>query len=195
MCIVTRETGEEADLIRFVRSPDGVVVPDLQRKLPGRGVWVSLSRERVAEAIKRQAFARGFGEACTVEPDMADRVARLLRTQTVSHLSLARKAGEAVQGFTKVEEALRKGPVRLLLHAVEAAPDGCQKLDRLAQPATLICKLLQGAEMDLAFGRANVIHAAVAAGGLADKLVYFIQRMAKYDGMDFSGTLGSKDRI
>ena len=35
MCIVTREVKDEAELIRFVRSPDGMVVPDLARKLPG----------------------------------------------------------------------------------------------------------------------------------------------------------------
>ena len=59
MCIVTREVKDEAELIRFVRSPDGVAVPDLARKLPGRGVWVSLDRKMLAEAVAQEAvFAR-----------------------------------------------------------------------------------------------------------------------------------------
>ncbi len=118
MCIVTRNPGSDDTLIRFARAPDGVVVPDLAAKLPGRGVWVTCSAKTLGEAIKKQAFARGFEEECTVPDGMVDLVRQLLRKQAVSHLALARKAGVAVQGFTKVEEALRKSPVRVLLHAV-----------------------------------------------------------------------------
>ena len=187
MCVVTRESGSEETRIRFARSPDGVVVPDLQRKLPGRGVWVSLARDKVAEAVKRQAFARGFGEACQIDVDMPQRISVLLRGQVISHLSLARKAGEAVCGATKVEEALAKGRVRVLLHAADGSVDGIRKISRSAGAATLVCNLLQSSEMDLAFGRANVIHAAITAGGLAERMVYFIQRMADYDGLALGG--------
>src|SRR5439155_16522258 len=77
MCIVTREVKDEAELVRFVRGPDGAVVPDIDRKLPGRGVWVSLSRERVAEAVRRKAFSRGLGES-RVDAYLPDLVAGLL---------------------------------------------------------------------------------------------------------------------
>ena len=60
MCIVTREVKDEADLLRLVRSPEGEVVPDLARKLPGRGVWVSLTRDKVADAAAKGLFARGL---------------------------------------------------------------------------------------------------------------------------------------
>ena len=49
-----------ADLIRFVIGPDGEAVPDLKRKLPGRGVWVTATQDALADAIKRKVFARGF---------------------------------------------------------------------------------------------------------------------------------------
>ena len=187
MCVVTREAGPEETRIRFARSPDGLVVPDLQRKLPGRGVWVSLARDKVAEAVKRQAFNRGFDEPCLVDADMPQRISGLLRGQVISHLSLARKAGEAVCGATKVEEALAKGQVRVLLNASDGSVDGNRKISNKAGAATLVCNLLQSSEMDLAFGRANVIHAAVTAGGLAERLVFFIQRMANYDGLALRG--------
>ncbi len=183
-CIVTRKAGPEDELVRFVLSPDGEVVPDLQRKLPGRGCWVSLDRVVLAEAVKTRAFNRGFKGEARIPPDLADRVGLLLRQQALSHLSLARKAGEAVCGFTKVEEALQKGPVRLLLHAAEASGDGNRKLDRLKGPSTLSCGIFTSVEMDLAFGRANVIHAAVAAGGLAERLVGYLRRVAKYENLD-----------
>jgi predicted RNA-binding protein YlxR (DUF448 family) len=182
-CIVTRKPGTEDELLRFVLSPDGEVVPDLQRKLPGRGCWVSLDRKTLAEAVKTKAFNRGFKGEAKVSTDLPERVGILLRQQALAHLSLARKAGEAVSGNTKVEEALKKGPVRVLLHAAEGSEDGIRKLDRLKGPSTLSCSLFLTDEMDLAFGRANVIHAAVAAGGLAERLVQYIQRVAKYENL------------
>jgi uncharacterized protein len=183
-CIVTRKPGSEDELLRFVLSPDGEVVPDLNRKLPGRGCWVSLDRKTLAEAVKTKAFNRGFKGEARVSMDLPERVGILLRQQALAHLSLARKAGEAVSGYTKVEEALKKGPVRVLLHAAEGSEDGNRKLDRLKGPSTLSCSLFLTHEMDLAFGRANVIHAAVAAGGLAERLVSYIQRVAKYENLD-----------
>ena len=194
MCIVSREPAPEDRRIRFARSPEGVVVPDLLRKLPGRVVWVSISRDKVAEAVKRQAFARGFDEACTVDAELPEKLARQLRGQIISHLALARKAGEAVCGATKVADALAKGPVRVLLNAADGSPDGARKISRGVGPATLVCNFLQSSEMDLAFGRENVIHAAVAAGGLAERLVFFIQRLAEYDGLALGDTVGSKEK-
>ncbi len=182
MCIVTRQSLPEDELIRFVLSPDGEVVPDLARKLPGRGTWVLLSRGQVAEAVKKQVFRRGFESEAHAPEDLADRVGTQLRQQALSHLMLARKAGEAVSGATKVEEALSRGPVQVLLHAKEASEDGCRKINRAAQPGTVISAAFTSAEMDLAFGRANVIHAAVAAGGLASRLAYHIGRMERFEG-------------
>ena len=181
MCIVTREVMDEDALIRFVRGPDGGVVPDLQRKLPGRGVWVSLSAARVAEAVKKNLFSKGFSEATKANPELASLVGELLRKAALSYLSLAKKAGEAVTGFTKVEELLGRGRAKVLFHAVEAAPDGCRKLDKLAGPDVQIISLFHLDELDLAFGRSNVIHAAVAKGGLAEKLQAALRRIEVYE--------------
>ena len=183
MCIVTREVKDEADLLRFVRSPEGEVVPDLARKLPGRGVWVSLTRDKVADAAAKGLFARGFKAPCKAAPELADGVGKLLRGQVTSHLSLARKAGEALSGFTKVEEALRRGPVRLLLHAAGSAGDG-GKLDRLAGPRTVICGFLTPDDLDLAFGRTNVIHAALLAGPASANTLRRAQALADFVGED-----------
>ena len=193
MCIVTRAEASEDALVRFARAPDGTVVPDLQAKLPGRGVWVSCSRVILADAIKRKAFTRGFEEETIVPEGLADTVARLLRQQAVNQLSLARKAGMAVQGFTKVEEALRKGSVALLLHMQGAARDGSAKLDRLKARATLVSDSFRSDELDLAFGRENVVHAAVATGGLAEKLALLIQRMDGFEGRDGLLAKGSEE--
>ncbi len=193
MCILTREVRHEAQLIRFVQSPDGLVVPDLLRKLPGRGVWVSADRVSVAEVVKRNLFSRGFGGQASPSPDLPDLVQRLLRQQAVATLSLARKAGQALAGFIKVETALHKQKVQMLLHAPGCGADGTSKLNRLAGPETLISSLLTAAELDLAFGRTNVVHAALIVGGVADKLVFCMRRVAAYEAIEFSQSPGTKD--
>lgn len=180
MCIVTREVLDEAQLIRFVRGPEGTVVPDLNRKLPGRGVWVGLSRTKVAEAVKRQAFNRGLGEV-RAGTDLPEQVEGLLRKAAVSYISLAKKAGEAVAGAAKVEEMVAAGRARLVIHAREAAQNGRQKIDKLSGPDVETLGLFTSTELDLAFGRANVIHAAVAKGGLAEKLLQAVRRAEAYE--------------
>ena len=183
MCIVTRVVKDEAELIRFVRSPDGVAVPDLGRKLPGRGVWVSLDRKILSDAARKKLFSRGFSAETTMPPDLPDMVGNLLRQQCLSLLSLAKKAGEAVAGFMKVEEMLGRGRAKLLFHGTDAALDGCRKLDKLAEPGVERIVLFQTRELDLAFGRPNVVHAAVAKGGLAEKLSAAVRRIEMYEGL------------
>ena len=181
MCIVTREVMDEAQLIRFVRGPDGSVVPDINRKLPGRGVWVTLSRARVAEAIKRRAFARGLGDGSAATEDLPDQIGGLLRKAALAYISLAKKAGEAVAGAVKVEEMLAAGRARLVIHAKEAAQNGRQKIDSHSGPGVDTLGFFTSDELDLAFGRTNVIHAAVAKGGLAEKLLQAARRMEVYE--------------
>jgi predicted RNA-binding protein YlxR (DUF448 family) len=188
MCIVTRKVADEAELIRFVKAPDGTVTVDLNRKLPGRGVWVGLSRARVQEAVKRKAFARGFGEAVEVLPELADLIGAQLRKSALAYLSLAKKAGEAVTGNAKVEAMLLGGRARLLLHAREAAENGRRKLDQMAGPDAVAINIFASTELDLALGRANVIHAAVAKGGLAEKLLLAVRRLEAYEGPDSAQT-------
>jgi predicted RNA-binding protein YlxR (DUF448 family) len=193
MCIVTRQVKDETDLLRFVRSPEGDVVPDLARKLPGRGVWVSLNRETVAEAVRKRLFAKGFHAETKAVPDLPEVVDRLLRQQALSLISLAKKAGEATAGFMKVEEMLGRGRVAILLHAADASADGCRKLDKLLQPGVKRLTLFHSRDLDLAFGRSNVIHAAVAKGGLAEKLLVAARRIETFEGQ--TGPEGPEETV
>ena len=181
MCIVTREVMDEDALVRFVRSPDGEAIPDLQRKLPGRGVWVSLSHERVQEAVRKNLFSRGFSSETKAMPDLADTIGGLLRKLALSYFSLAKKAGLAVAGNSKVEDMVSKNLAQIIIHALEAAPDGRRKIDKLAAADVKMINIFHVDELDLAFGRSNVIHAAVGRGRLAEKLLLAVQRIERYD--------------
>jgi uncharacterized protein len=187
MCIVTRVVKSEDELIRFALSPDGIVVPDIKRKLPGRGVWVSLDRKTLGDAIKRNLFSRGFGAEAKAGPELADLVGVLLRKEALAALSLTRKAGLGLSGFMKVDEALTKGNVRLLFHASDGSVDGRQKLDRKCAENVMIFAHFSADELNMAFGGTNVIHAAVANGGQAEKLLDYARKLAQYETLSVTG--------
>lgn len=185
MCIVTREVKEPGELIRFVADPEGKVVADLRCVLPGRGVWVTANAMKVAQARNRNLFARGLKAKVEASADLEAKIALLLRRQALSALSLANKAGLVVAGHDKVDEMVAKGRARLLIEAADGAPNGLERVRRKAvavRPEGLnVISCFTSAELGLALGRTNVIHAAVAEGGLAEKLASEARRVQAYE--------------
>ncbi|WOC15965.1 RNA-binding protein [Pseudochrobactrum sp. MP213Fo] len=188
-CIVTRESGPAVDLIRFVAAPDGSIVPDIKRNLPGRGCWIKAERRIVDEAVKRKLLARALKTEVSVPADLGSLVDRLLTKSALGSLALARKAGAIITGSAKVDSVVRSGRAIMVLHATTAAPDGIRKLDQ-ARHATRVAggkdtsaySLFTGEEMDLAFGGGNVIHAAVIEGTAATGFVTRALQLHKYRG-------------
>ena len=193
MCAVSREVRPIGELIRFVVSPEGEVVPDLKRKLPGRGLWVSASRRTVAEAVRRNQFSKGFKRDVRAAPTLpADTETLLVRSATEA-LAMAAKAGQVVSGFSKVEGALQQGQAEALIHASDGAADGIRKLDAIVRqkrgnigesqdfPQDFpIVNVLTSAELDLALGRSNVIHAALLAGPASKTFLSRCQILVRY---------------
>jgi hypothetical protein len=184
-CALTLERLPKQDLIRFVLAPSGEIVPDLKERLPGRGVWVTAAHDRVAEAVKRNVFARALKAQARVPAGLADQVGRQLTEAALGALALANKAGEVVFGATKVEEALAKGKVAALIHASDAAEDGCRKLvgkfragARGENPSPI--RIFTADELGLASGKTNVIHAALIQGGAAAKFLASASRAERY---------------
>jgi predicted RNA-binding protein YlxR (DUF448 family) len=163
-CLVSGEVTEESALVRFALSPDGLVVPDVGAKLPGRGVWVSAQRAVLDQAVKRKAFSRGFKEAARTPDDLADQVEAALWRRCFEILGLGKRAGALALGFDKVEEAIRKAPPLGLIEASDGAADGREKLVRLAfglwsqEPPLVGC--FTSEELGMALGRDRVVHAA-----------------------------------
>ena len=189
-CAVTRTVHPVEDLIRFVRAPDGAVVPDLKRRLPGRGVWVEARREKVDEAVKRKVFARGFKEgATTVSAELAAEVEALLERSVLEMLSMANKAGRVLAGFGKVEGALGKNEAVALLHASGGAEDGKRKLAQAAKRGSgggevQAISLFSSQQMGLALGRENVVHAALLANPVSDAFIARALLLARYRGAE-----------
>lgn len=180
-CIVTRKAQPASGLIRFVVGPDGSVVPDILEKLPGRGMWVTAERAIVDKAGKGQ-FARAAKAQVSVPEGLTDLVEAQLARRVVDLIALARKAGLAIAGFEKVKSALADHPIRVLLQASDGSerqkgkfwtPEGARYFD-----------CLTASELGLAFGRETVIHGALAAGGLSDRVV---DEAAKLRGLRGNG--------
>ncbi|MGC9417382.1 MAG: RNA-binding protein [Rhodovulum sp.] len=169
-CIATGEVRPKAALIRFVVGPKDQIVPDLLGKLPGRGIWVAADRDALELAVRKRLFARAAKRAVTVPADLAEQVEAGLLRRVVEGLSLARKAGQAVAGYEKVRGWLDNGEARVLIQAVDGSARGKTKVRPPDQPDAYI-GCMTARELGLAFGREHVIHGALAAGGLTERVV------------------------
>jgi len=203
MCAVTRQVRPIDELIRFVVSPQGEVIPDLKRKLPGRGLWVSASRQTVAEAGRRSQFSKGFKRDVHVAPTLAADTESLLVRGVIDALAMAAKAGQVVSGFSKVEGALGQGQaqnsVKALIHASDGAADGIRKLDAIVRQNAgngdesrefPVVRALTSAQLDLALGRSNVIHAALLAGPASKTFLSRSHTLVRYRMADDDKTVG-----
>jgi predicted RNA-binding protein YlxR (DUF448 family) len=199
MCAVTRQVRPIDELIRFVVAPSGAVIPDLKRKLPGRGLWVSASHQAVAEAVRRNQFGKGFKRDVLIAPTLAADTEALLVRSTVEALAMAAKAGQVIAGFSKVEGALEQGQARALIHASDGAADGIRKLDAVVRqkagnddesPEFPVVTVLTSEQLDLALGRSNVIHAALLAGPASKTFLSRSQILVRYRMADDDKTAG-----
>ena len=202
LCAATRTVRPVSDLIRFVIGPDGEAVPDVKSKLPGRGIWVTATRDALGEAIKRTAFARGFKREVRLAPDLVTRTERLLERAVLDALAVAGKAGLVAAGFVKSEAALRGEEVVVLLHAAEASSEGIRKLDaalrrRPSGESVVVIGFLTSAQLDLALNRSNVIHAALLAGSASETFLARCRRLERFrtgDQHNKAGKAAPNDR-
>jgi predicted RNA-binding protein YlxR (DUF448 family) len=192
-CALTREVKPVADLIRFVVSPDGELVPDTDAKAEGRGVWISLGEKHVAEAVKKKAFEKSLKQKVGLPEDLPGLTRQRLTERLLASLQMARKAGQLVTGATQVREAIVSGKVVALITATDASEDGRSKLlsalkgaERSAAEAGLGVRnvphleLLDSAQLGLALGLENVIHAALVNGAAAQSALKRAEKLSRY---------------
>lgn len=184
---MSRQSGPRGGLVRFVVGPDGAVVPDVDERLPGRGLWVTADRAVLQQAVDKRQFARGAGRSVQVDPALVDRVEGLLARRCLDLLAMARRAGVAVAGLAKVRQALEAGRPGVLLEASDGAVDGRARLRALAGGTDgdrAVVAVLTAAELAGAFGREHTVHGFVDSGGpgggLADRLRRDADRLAGF---------------
>ena len=194
-CAVTRRTGPRAGLIRFVVAPDGTLTPDLAETLPGRGLWVTASRDALAAPGLAKAAARSVRKRVSVPDGLPDTVERLLAQRCRATLGLARRAGLVEAGFERVRAAIAEDRTTLLLTARDSAGRDSRELARRAAAGhrrVRIGAVLDSGELGAAFGRERLVHVSVADGSLAERLYRDLQRLAGVRCTDVpDGTAGT----
>lgn len=190
-CIATGEVQPKRGLIRFVAGPDGVIVADLAEKLPGRGIWVAADRAAIEKAAAKGLFSRAAKAQVKAPDGLADLVEAALAKRVVELVSLARKSGRAVAGFEKVKGWLAEGRAKVLLQASDGSERGKGKLWTPTGGRWFGC--LTASELGLSFGRDHVIHGALAAGGLTDKVILEAGRLTGLRGHDDGNTAVGKE--
>ncbi|MFN3210424.1 MAG: RNA-binding protein [Roseovarius sp.] len=168
-CIATGEVRPKHGLIRFAIGPEGQVVPDILEKLPGRGIWVGASREALDKAVAKGLFSRSAKQRVTVPDGLVDQVEAMLARRVIELISLARKGGQAVSGYEKVKDWLAKDEAEVLIQASDGSERGKTKWSTPYGGSWI--GWLTGDELGQAFGRETSIHAALAAGGLCERVV------------------------
>lgn len=168
-CAVTRQQGKPDVMLRFVVSPSQVVVPDLDAKLPGRGIWLSAQRDVIEQACKRGVFARAARCQVTVPDDLVFQIEAGLRRRMIELLGLARRAGQSVSGFMKVREWVAQRNAAVIVHASDGSGDELGRLLSGARSLPVI-EALSAEDLAKVFGRERVVNVALSAGGLASRL-------------------------
>lgn len=183
-CLVTRDVLPKSEMIRFVLAPDKSVVPDLKKRLPGRGIWVTARHDVIQQAQEKGLFARGFKEKVQPGEGLAELVSDQLQKACMASLSMTRKAGQIVTGFAKVEAAIAQGQVIGLIHAADAAEDGQKKLAQVKrreygrETNMPIVRTFSADRLSQALGLGNVVHAALLAGSASKS---FLETAVMFD--------------
>jgi predicted RNA-binding protein YlxR (DUF448 family) len=181
-CIATERSLPPERLIRFVVAPDGSLTPDIDRRLPGRGLWLSADKEALAKAMAKNSFARAARQKIDVPQDLPQRLQSLLLHRLLDTLGLARRAGQAVAGHDKVQEFIARNGAGVLLLATDAGNDARNRGPGMARGAPLI-QVLDAAELGAAFAREQAVFAVVAPGKLAQRLTIDSARLAGLRGL------------
>jgi len=185
-CLGCRESKDRGLLIRYVLSPQGEVVPDLDGKLPGRGAYTCLRSACLASAVKQRQFSRAFKQEIHMPlPDeMTALVSHLLRERVVGYLGLANKAGKVVSGGSMVTEALRSHTKPgLVLVGQDVSEAIGEKIIELSGYHKVPCyQIMSKDDFGAILGKAPRSAVAVKPSGFVAQLLQTIERYRNFLG-------------
>ena len=185
-CLGCRQSRDRDALIRFVLSPQGELVADLEAKLPGRGAYTCVSAACLQAALKQRQFSRAFKrEVVTATPDeMSGQVGDIMQRRILSYIGLANKAGQVVSGGSLVSDAIRSGhKPGLIMVAADVSEAIGEKIELLAAVHRIACFRIMGKDdYGAILGKAPRSAVAIRTGGFVAQLTYEIERYRNFLG-------------
>ena len=174
-CVVTGEIKPAEELLRFVKTPDSRLVPDFNKKLDGRGLYVSNSNTLLKKALDKNLFIKSIHLFLKIPADFLEQVEHLLYQRGLDWINLARKAGALVTGFEKVKANIEKQKVAFVIEATDAADDSSHKIEVAAQNIEVL-KVYNSADLDAALNKENTVYVAVLKNNIAKEVCRNIKR-------------------
>ena len=160
-------------------------------KLPGRGIWVSAERGVLEKAVAKRMFSKGAKRQVNVPEGLVALTEAAMLNRLQDAIGMARKAGLAIAGYEKVKIMLDRGEAQVLLQACDGSERGKGKLSTPEGGRWI--GFLTADELGRAFGRDRVIHAAVASGTLARRIVEEAARLQGIRTSDGGKPAAEKD--
>ena len=78
-CVGCREMRQKKELVRVVKSPEGVISLDFRGKAPGRGAYLCPNSECLKNAIRAKALERAFDTR--IPQEILDELVRTMEEQ------------------------------------------------------------------------------------------------------------------
>lgn len=187
-CLASGESRDPVDMVRFVLDPEGVVTPDIQGKLPGRGTWVSSDRKSLEKVIAQKGFNRGFKGKAKIEGDLVALTEALLVRRVLGLITMARKASVIAMGFDQVQSMAREASIAFRIEASDGSKDGRSKIRTLAKamnreqelPDPIVVGCFTADDIGQALARESIVHAAIRPSKLAKSMKIDVRRLAGF---------------
>lgn len=212
-CVLTGRLDSRGDLVRLAISPDGLVLPDVLARAPGRGAWIGVCRTDLEKALSngklKGALARAFkGATLTIPDDLAERTQLALVRALTDRLGLELRSGNVLLGTEKIAQSCRAGAVKFLAHASDAGSDGPNKLAQAWRVGEMaegsgkrgVILPLDRATLSVALGRDNVVHfgltdaaATKRVAGPLGRLLHFLGNETDEAADPVSGDVADDD--
>ena len=176
-CVVTRERDDPENLIRFVLSPDGYIVPDLTERLPGRGMWLKADKNIIHKAIEMRSFSRAMQCQVTVPENLVSIIRDGLRNKIKDSFGFARRAGQITYGFVKVREKISQNIAGLIIQAIDGSEEEKKRI--LSGTGLLpVMAVFTAKELGMIFGREYIVHAAIYRGPFVKQILFDNKRLS-----------------
>lgn len=176
-CLVTRERDKPENLIRFVLSPDGYIVPDLTERLPGKGMWLKADKNVLHKAIESRLFSRVMQCQVQIPENLLSMIKDGLRSKIKDTFGFARRAGQITYGFVKVREKISQGVAGLIIQATDGSEDEKKRLLSGVKYLPVVA-VFTTEELGMIFGREHVVHAAIDKGPFVNRMVNDHKRLS-----------------